>query len=148
MFPVLRTSFPFSPLASSTSNRLDSLFDHFFGDEGNGFRPSGGLSSVPVSIWQDDNHLHVEAELPGVSENDVEITVHNGVLTIGADRPQQEGRPYLYNGRTFGRFERAVVLPEAVDTDHVEATLKSGVLHIALPKHPEARPKKITLKTS
>jgi len=148
MLPVLRTTFPFSPLAGTTFNRLDSLFDRFFGEEGDGHRVNWGFGSLPVSIWQDESNLYVEVELPGVTDKDVEITVHSGVLTIRANRPEEEGRAYLYNGRTFGRFERSVVLPEAIDSDHVEATLNSGVLRVALPKHAEARPKKITLKTS
>ena len=81
--------------------------------------PSTG--NFAVSVWGDENHLHVEAELPGVSEKDVEITVHDGVLTIRADRRPEEGRAYLYNSRAFGSFERAIVLPEAVDADKVEA---------------------------
>jgi HSP20 family protein len=145
---MLRGSFPFSPLGGATFNRLDSLFDRFFGEDGDGQRQSWSWGSVPVSIWQDDNHLYVEAELPGVAEKDVEITVHNGVLTIRADRHQAEGRAYLYNGRSFGRFEKAVVLPDALDSENVEAALNGGVLRVTLSKRPEARPKKITLKSS
>jgi HSP20 family protein len=147
MLPVLRTNFPFS-ITGSAFNRLDSLFDRFFQDDTDGRHSAREWGSVPVSIWQDEDKLFVEAELPGVSESDVDITVHSGVLTIRANRPQEQGRAYLYNGRTYGRFERAVILPESIDSDHVEAILKNGVLLVTLPKHPEARPKKVTLTTS
>jgi HSP20 family protein len=90
----------------------------------------------------------VEAELPGVADKDVEITVQNGILTVRANRRAKEGQTYLYNGRAFGQVEKSVVLPEAIDSEKVEATLQGGVLVVTLPKHAEARPRKITLKTS
>ena len=74
------------------------------------------------------------------------MTVHNGMLFIRGERRPEEGRRYLYNGRSFGRFERVITLPEAVKTDDVQATLKDGILSITLPKSPEAKPKKITLQ--
>lgn len=148
MLPVRRIGFAASPLAAFPFSRFDSLFDNFFGTDGEGLRPMGGSQSLPWSIWQDENHVYVEADLPGVSEKDLEATVHNGVLTIKAERSDEEGRVYIFNGRTFGRFERAITLPETVDSENVEATLTNGVLRIVLAKHPEARPKKITLKSS
>jgi HSP20 family protein len=60
------------------------------------------------------------------------------------DRPTRHGR----SCRTWGRFEQVISLPEAVNTDDVQAELINGVLRVTLPKTPEARPKKITLKTS
>jgi len=79
-------------------------------------------------------------------DSDVDVTVHNGMLFIRGERRPAEGRRYLYNGRSFGRFERVITLPEAVKTDDVLATLKDGILSITLPKSPEAKPKKITLQ--
>jgi len=76
----------------------------------------------------------------------VDVTVHNGLLFIRGERKPEEGRRCLYNGRSYGRFERVITLPEAVKTDDVVAKLTAGVLCIDLPKCPEARPKKITLQ--
>jgi HSP20 family protein len=149
MLPVLRGSLPVSPFAGAPLGRLDSIFDRFFGNEGNG--GSGQVwtwSHMPVAMWTDEENLYLEVEAPGVAEQDVEITVHGDVLSIKVQRPEIEGRKYLYNGRVFGRFERDVVLPEAVDTERIEATLTGGLLNITLPKTPESRPKKISLKTS
>lgn len=148
MQAVLRTYFPLLPESGRPFGRVDSWFDRMFGENGEGFRSATAAGNFAVSVWGDDDHLHVEAELPGVSDKDVDITVYDGVLTIRAERRPEEGRAYLYNGRSFGRFERSIVLPEAVDGDNVEAMLNSGVLRIDLPKHPAARPRKITLKTS
>jgi HSP20 family protein len=145
MLPTLRNPATLSPWPISPVNRLDSFFDRIFGEDGFVNQAWGG---VPVAMWQDDDHLYVEAELPGVAEADVDVTVHNGMLFIRGERRPEEGRTYLYNGRSFGRFERVVTLPEAVDTDAVQAELTNGMLRVALPKRPEAKPKKIALKTS
>jgi HSP20 family protein len=101
---------------------------------------------MPLAMWQDDDHFYVEVELPGVSDGDMDITVHNGTLSIRGERKPEEGRRYLYNGRSYGRFERVITLPEAVNTDDVQATLKDGILSLTLPKSPEAKPRKITLQ--
>jgi HSP20 family protein len=70
------------------------------------------------------------------------------MLFIRGERKPEEDRQYLYNGRAWGRFERVITLPEAVDADNVQAELSNGILRVALPKSPQAKPKKITLKTS
>jgi HSP20 family protein len=147
MLPVLQRGSSFSPFASSAFNRLDSLFDRFFNELGEPMaRAAGSFSHMPVAIWSDENSLYIEAEVPGVTEKDVEVTVHGDVLSVKAVRSEPEGRKYAYNGRVFGRFERALALPEAVDTDHIEATVVNGVLCLTLPKRADARPKKISVK--
>jgi HSP20 family protein len=83
-----------------------------------------------------------------MTEQDVEVTIHKGVLSIRGERKVEEGRRYLYNGRTWGRFERAITLPEEVNTAEVQAELSQGVLRVALPKSPETKPRKITLRSS
>jgi HSP20 family protein len=141
MLPVLCNNFAF---ATRPTNRLDSIFEKFFGDDGRFMGPS--WSCVPVAMWEDADHIFIEAELPGVAEEDVDVTVHNGMLFIRGERRPDEGRRYLYNGRSFGRFERVITLPEAVNADEVDGTLRDGVLRVDLPKRPEAKPKKIALK--
>jgi len=146
MLPVLRNNSAMSPFTSGPVNRLDWLFDGFFGHD-------GGLmnqvwAGASWSMWEDDDHIRIEVELPGVAEKDVDITVHNGMLFVRGERKPEEGRRYLYDGRSYGRFERAITLPEAVDADGVQATLKDGVLCVDLPKSPEAKPKKIEIRTS
>jgi HSP20 family protein len=123
---------------------MDSWFDSFFGDDGGSL--GCAWAGMPVALWDDEDHFFIEAELPGVMDNDVDVTVHNGMLFIRGERRPAEGRRYLYNGRSFGRFERVITLPEAVKTDDVQATLKDGILSITLPKNPEAKPRKITLQ--
>ncbi len=113
-------------------------------------RTAGSLnqawSGMPVAMWEDDDHIFIEAELPGVSNQDVDITIHHGMLSIRGERKPEEGRRYLYNGRPYGRFERVMTLPEAVQSRDVQATMKDGILSLILPKSPEAKPKKITIR--
>jgi HSP20 family protein len=146
MLPMIRNNFALAPFASGPANRLDTFFDRVFGEDG-GFQ-ARAWAGAPVAVWEDEDHVWIEAELPGVAEGDLDITVHNGMLFIRGERRPAEGRRYLYNGRAFGRFERVVTLPEAVNTEGVQAELKDGVLVIGLPKSPEAKPRKIELKTS
>jgi HSP20 family protein len=146
MMPTLRSTHPFSSFGSL--NRLDSLFDRLLNGDGDGQRAEFGWRPLPLSLWQDDKAVFLEAELPGVLEKDVEITVHEGTLTIKAERHDTDGREYLHKGRTFGRFEQAIVLPEQVDSEKIDASLTNGVLRIELPKVPQAQPRKVSLRTS
>lgn len=140
MFPVSHRD-PAAPAASGPINRLDGLF-------GGGPRPAASTRSwPPAAMWEDDDFIHVEVDLPGVMDEDVNITVHEGILFVRFERKAAEGRRYAYDGRPRGRFERAFALPEAVDADRAAATLAGGVLLVDLPKSPAARPKKIALKT-
>jgi len=139
MLPVLSDTMMPVP-----TKRFDSLFDRIFLD---GDSPGRAWSPVPMGMWEDDDFIHIEADLPGVSEEDVELFVHDGMFFIRGERKPEEGRKALYDGRTFGRFERAITLPEAVKVDDVQATLTHGILRVALPKSPDAKPRKIALKT-
>jgi len=146
MLPAFRNDAALVPSATRPINRLDSYFDRVFGANDG---PMGqAWAVVPMAMWEDEDRIGLEAELPGVMEQDVDITVHNGMVFIRGERKPEGGRQFLYNGRSYGRFERVITLPEAVIADQAQATLKDGVLRVDLPKSPEAKPKKIELKTS
>jgi HSP20 family protein len=147
MLPAIRNNVAMTPWATPI-NRLEGLFDRLFDDSVFGFNFQTAEPGVPVSLLQDEDHLYVEADLPGMADEDVEVTVHRGVLFIRGERKPEQGRQYLYNGRTSGRFERAITLPDEVDTEAVQAELNQGVLRVAMPKRPETKPRKITLKSS
>ncbi len=149
MLPVLRRNSwstaiddPFSRLRGE----VDTLFDRFFPTDG--ASQATAWSGVPVAMWEDEDHLWIEAELPGFAEKDVEVTVHNGMLFIRCERQYEDGRKYLFNTRSYGRFERVIALPSSVEPDQVEAKLQNGVLTIQLSKTSQAKPKKITVKAS
>jgi HSP20 family protein len=89
-----------------------------------------------------------KADLPGVQEKDVDITLTGDRLTIGGKRElekeEDSDRFYAYE-RSFGSFSRSFTLPEGVDTEHCNAEMKDGVLSLRLPKKPEVQPKRIQL---
>ena len=105
-----------------------------------------------VDIYEDADQLHVEAEVPGFTRDEVDVTIDNNVLTITADRSgtsaQQENAPqpsWLLRERRYTRFQRSFSLPNTIDGSSVDAKLVDGVLHVTLSKRQEAKPRKITI---
>jgi HSP20 family protein len=130
--------------ASGRINRLDGFFDGLFGD---GFDSATPVRTwPPAAMWEDDDFIHIEVDLPGVVDEDVSMTVHEGMLFIRFERAAAEGRRYAYDGRRYGRFERAFPLADVADADGAVASLINGVLFVDLPKSPAVKPKKIRLK--
>ena len=118
---------------------VDSLFSDVVGARtGNG---GGDLLAQPrMNIEDKGNEIRVTAELPGVSEDDVEVTLDDDMLIIAGEKRQEEevdeGGMRLVE-RAFGRFRRAIQLPFAPDPDRVEAQFRDGVLTITAPKNAE-----------
>jgi len=109
-----------------------------------------GIGDFPaLNVWEQDEALHVEAELPGLELRDLEIFVtgHNQ-LTLKGERkaPIVEKGVAHRQERAFGKFVRTVTLPYAVDENAVEARFDNGILKIRLPKHETAKPRKIEIK--
>ena len=103
----------------------------------------------PLCLWEDDEWLYVESELPGLEAKDVEIFVNGeNQLTIKGERkmPSIEQAKWHRQERRFGAFERTIELPQPVQVDGVKAEFKNGVLTIALPKREEVKPRKIEVK--
>jgi HSP20 family protein len=102
-----------------------------------------------VNVWEGPDAFHVEAELPGLKREDLNIAVtQRNVLAIQGERkPEEQGKGAWHRReRGFGRFQRVLKLPAPVDADKVEARLEHGVLHLTLPKAEEARPRRIAVK--
>jgi len=144
MTTIVRSRFP---LAVGGPARLEALFGQVFGEEG-GVRSlnASAFGAMPFSMWEEENLVHIELDLPGVDVKDLEVSIHDDMLTIRAERRVEEGRKFQSNGRRFGRFERTLALPESVDAEAVDAQLTNGVLHLMLPKRPEARITKVNVR--
>ena len=99
---------------------------------------------MPLSVWEDEDAVRVEIDAPGVSEKDIELTVHDGDLILWCERKSEEKKDG-YDTRTYGRFEQRVSLPTAIDPDKVEAKLANGVLSVTCPKSEAARPRRIAI---
>jgi HSP20 family protein len=117
-----------------------------FGSDG-GFLPRSA-TPTPITLWEDDDRYYVEVDVPGVSESDVNVTVHDRLLQIRAERKSDPERKYLFNGRHFGTFERVVKLPDKVAGAEVKASLSNGVLRIELTKSSESKPRRIAIQTA
>lgn len=104
-----------------------------------------------LNIWQDENNFYVEAEIPGLRMEQIELTVSGNELSLRAEpRRQSEGEGLTYHRceRGTAGFARLIQLPALVKSESVEAELKNGVLSICLPKADEAKARKITVKSS
>jgi HSP20 family protein len=101
-----------------------------------------------ADIYGTDDKIVVVADMPGVDENSVDITLENNVLTInGYVEPEQpEGRSLAYAEYQVGDYQRAFTLSDQIDRDGIEAKVKDGVLRLHLPKITEAKVKKIAIK--
>jgi HSP20 family protein len=113
--------------------------------------PGRGLAvSYPaVNLWEDNDNIYVEAELPGMQLGNMEIYVNEGnLLTIQGNRQPEQIPNGLWHRqeRGFGQFSRALPLPAAVNSDKVEAHFDQGILSIKLPKAEYAKPKRIAVK--
>ena len=91
-----------------------------------------------VEVAETDENVKVVAELPGLEEKDIEVTLHNGTLTLKGEK-KSENQGSVYSERWHGRFERSLQLGPDVDPEKVNAAFKNGVLTITVPKRPEAQ---------
>jgi HSP20 family protein len=113
----------------------------------------GGDLYPKVDVHEDEKAVYVKAELPGLDEKDLNITLKENILTIAGEKKEEktEGekdKNYWYCERVFGSFTRTFALPEGVKGDDVKATYKNGVLEIELPKSEAVQPKKINIKVN
>lgn len=145
MLPVIRDQRPMVSALASPVNRLSTLFDSFFSDDL--FTPiqSQVTAAIPLSMWEDEDHLYVEIDAPGMREKDIEISIHHGDLLIRGER-KCERKANGYDTRSYGKFEQRISLPNWVRADSVQAKLCNGVLSMTFPKGEEAKPRRIALK--
>jgi HSP20 family protein len=128
---------------------VDRLFDTFpYFDGGQPFRAAAGFPAL--NIWDDENNLYVEAEIPGVKAEDLEAYAIGRELTIKGRRASLQDPKALYHRqeRGTGEFARVMELPVDVDANGVQASLKDGILTVTLPKAREAKPRRIEVKAT
>jgi len=106
-------------------------------------RFGGAWAAAPaVDFAEKDREYEITAELPGLDDENVEVKLSNGVLSISGEKKEEKEEKkegYYYSERRFGSFKRAFRLPEGVDAAKIEASFEKGVLTVRLPKTPEAQ---------
>ena len=109
----------------------------------------GALAGGPsVDVYEEGDTLVVEAQLPGLKPDDINVSVENGVLTISGQTEAEEERRernYLLREKRSGRFTRSLHLPPTFTADPSQATFEHGVLHLAFPKAESAKPRRIQI---
>ncbi len=124
---------------------MSRVLDDFFGR----IRETEAMVWGPnADIVENENHYEIQAELPGVRQEDVKLTLNNNLLTISGEKKQdvkEERDNFLRVERAYGRFERSFNLPRSVKADSVRATFEDGVLRIILPKAEEAKSRTINI---
>ncbi len=104
-----------------------------------------------LDIHEDKDNVYVRAELPGMKKEDIEVSLHDGMLSISGERKSEQTQKdaEVYRAeRFFGRFQRSVSLPTTVDANKVSAHYQDGILTITLAKAEEAKPKHIDVNVS
>lgn len=128
------------------SREVDRLFDRFFDGSVQAQRWAPAMDLTEV-----DDHYVLKADLPGVSEEDVNIELENGLLTISGERKaehERSERGFYRIERGFGRFQRQMTMPEGIDPDGVSAHFDRGVLAVRIPKPEQIKPRKVTIATA
>ena len=125
---------------------MQTALDRMFEDTRRGGFDNG--NALALDVHEDDGHYTVVTSLPGVQPENINVSLHDGVLTITGEIPEQtrENTQTLMRERSYGKFTRSIRLPMAVDSNKVEAAFDNGVLTLTLPKTEEAQPKQIPVR--
>lgn len=122
----------------SLQRDVNTLFDNFFRGFGiHPLREQFNTFNPRVDMSEDEKAITVSAELPGMSEQDIAVSVSSDAITIRGETKQekeQKGKSYHYTERSYGSFTRTIPIPEEIDRDKVQAHFKNAVLTITLPK--------------
>lgn len=132
---------PFQTLHREMNRLFDDIMRGSWAGGGQGGDRSGGLLAPSMDVTETDKEVRIQAELPGVSEKDVELSLNDDLLTLRAEKRQErkeEREGAHVSERSFGTFRRSLRLPFHVEPDQVHAQFENGVLTVTLPK-PEQR---------
>jgi HSP20 family protein len=102
-----------------------------------------------IDLYEDENEYVVEAELPGLKQDEIKVSVEDDILSISGEKKREKEvkEENLYRSeRFYGKFERQIVLPQNADRENIKASYKDGVLKVIIPKKEEAKPKKVDIK--
>jgi HSP20 family protein len=135
----------FAKTINDLNRAFSGGFPRFFNDEG----LVNGNWNPAVDVYEDQNQIVLEADLPGLKPGEFELSIENNMLTLkGERRFEKKGEEGNYHRveRSYGSFTRSFTLPSTVDVNHVGADFKDGVLRVTLPRREETKPRQIQVK--
>jgi HSP20 family protein len=138
---------PFEGL-SRLHNRINDLFDEGLGRARTLPSATAGVWMPPVDILESKDAYLIRAELPGMKNEDFNLVVNDGTLTLSGERksePLTDGVAYHRAERVNGKFSRSFYLPQSVQQDGIKANYRDGILEIHVPKAEEAKPRQIAI---
>jgi HSP20 family protein len=147
--PELSTWTNFGGL-SNLRDEIDRLFEAPLSELARTSQILSGWTPA-LDLHEDKDNFLVKIELPGMKKEDIEVTMHEGSLSISGERKSEqkfEGADVYRSERYFGHFQRTVTLPAPVAADKIKAQYKDGVLTVTLPKAEEAKPKQIDVQVN
>jgi len=130
---------PFSGFDRDFERLLDGFFTPLAYSQRKGAYP-------PMNLSEDEHNIYATVEIPGLSPEDVEVTLTDSTLAIKGERKAGEGR-YYHRERPHGLFQRVITINVPVKRDEVKANFKDGVLEVMLPKAEEFKPRKISIES-
>jgi HSP20 family protein len=136
----------------SLQDEVNRLFSSSFSRGGNDDNDlTRGSWSPSVDIYENKDQIVLEAELPGMKSEDVDISIENNLLTIHGERKfekKAEGDNFHRVERSYGAFTRSFTLPPTVSSENAQAEFENGVLRLTLAKREEAKPRRIEIKAN
>lgn len=133
---------------NSLQSEMNRLFNTFFDAPTGGDGGSMRRWIPPMDLMETEQHYVLKADLPGLTEDDINIELENNILTVSGDRKaeqEQKGEGYYRVERAFGTFARTLTLPEGVDPDGIAASFDNGVLEVRIPKPEETKPRRVSI---
>jgi HSP20 family protein len=139
---------------SSLQQEMNRLFNTFFepaaSTGGTGRGTAGARRWVPaMDLVETDDHFVLRADLPGMTHDDIELSLDDNVLTISGERMaehEEQGEGFFRLERASGAFSRSLTLPDGVDGDAISATFDKGVLEVRIPKPQQRKPRKLQIQ--
>jgi HSP20 family protein len=127
---------------------LSSIFDDFFDLKSTGLTDFHWAPAVDVE--ETKTEINVKADIPGLGEKDLNVTLENNVLTISGEKKEErkeeaKNHHYIVSERKYGSFSRSIRLPEGINSDEITAKFKNGVLYVSIPKTEQEKTKKISI---
>jgi HSP20 family protein len=133
---------------TSLQTQINRMFNDFFSNDNWPLIPStfqnfsrSGIVVPSVDLSESDKEYHITAELPGLSSDEVDITLNDNSLTISGEKKEEyedSGENYLVCERSYGSFQRTIPLPQGADAEQAQASFNNGILTIDIPKRAEA----------